>query len=217
MNLDDSTLRGYYAARAPEYDRVYDKPERRADHAAIREWLPPMFAGRRVLEIACGTGYWTQFIAPLAGAIVAIDAAPETLAVARARRLPSHVSFVVGDAFDLAPELGSFVAAFAGFWFSHVAKRRQREFLDGLHARLRRGALVVLLDNLYVEGSSTPIAGRDANGDTWQVRTLQDGTAFDVLKNFPTEQEMRAAIDGSAALPAFVRWQHYWALRYTLA
>lgn len=51
-------LHTYCARRAAEYERVYDKPERQADLAAMRRWLPPHFAGRRVLEVACGTGWW---------------------------------------------------------------------------------------------------------------------------------------------------------------
>ena len=69
-------MQRYYAARAPEYDRIYQKPERQLDLAALRLWLPPLFAGTYLLEIACGTGYWTQFIAPATATVLAIDAAP---------------------------------------------------------------------------------------------------------------------------------------------
>ncbi|MGI9153857.1 MAG: class I SAM-dependent methyltransferase, partial [Rubrivivax sp.] len=75
-------LRAYYAARAAEYDRVYLKPERQADLRQIEAWLPARFAGRRVLDVACGTGYWTRFIAPAAAEMLALDAAPETLDIA---------------------------------------------------------------------------------------------------------------------------------------
>jgi predicted methyltransferase len=50
----------YYAQRAAEYDAVYAKPERQHDLARLKELLPPLVAGRRVLELAAGTGYWTQ-------------------------------------------------------------------------------------------------------------------------------------------------------------
>ena len=79
-----SPLQSYYAARAQEYDRVYDKPERQADLRRIEQWLPPLLSGRRVLEIACGTGYWTRLIAPVAASVVAIDSAAETLRIAQA-------------------------------------------------------------------------------------------------------------------------------------
>jgi len=76
-------MQDYYAARAAEYDTVYLKPERQADLRQIERWLPGVFVHRSVLEIACGTGYWTQFLAPVCTSIVAIDAAPETLRIAR--------------------------------------------------------------------------------------------------------------------------------------
>ena len=52
-------MRAYYAQRAEAYERVYFKPERQADLRAMEAWLPGPFAGRRVLEVACGTGWWT--------------------------------------------------------------------------------------------------------------------------------------------------------------
>jgi hypothetical protein len=45
----------YYQARAHEYDAVYEKPERQADLARLRAWLPPVLDGRQVLEVAAGT------------------------------------------------------------------------------------------------------------------------------------------------------------------
>ncbi len=58
----------YYRARAQEYDQVYEKPERQADLARLRAWLAPVLDGRRVLEVAAGTGYWTAVYAGRAGA-----------------------------------------------------------------------------------------------------------------------------------------------------
>jgi len=211
-------MQDYYAARAPEYDRVYEKPERQADLRAIEAWLPPRFAGKRVLEVACGTGWWTRFIAPVASEVVALDAAPETLAIARARLGDgARVQWIVGDAYDLPRPREPYDAAFAGFWLSHVPVSRRRSFLAGLHAALRDGATVVLLDNRYVEGSSTRVAERDAEGNGYQLRRLDDGTTHRVLKNFPDEAELRAMVSGVAAHVDVVTWPHYWALAYTVA
>ncbi len=185
-------LQNYYAARAPEYDEVYQKPERQTDLRAIESWLPPIFAGANVLEIACGTGYWTRFIAPVAARVIAIDAAPETLLLARRNVADPKVEFLVGDAYDLALDLGQFDCAFAGFWFSHVPKARRGEFLQGLGTRLALGATVVLLDNLFVEGSSSPLTEIDADANSYQTRLLKDGSRHRVLKNFPSVQELLA-------------------------
>ena len=217
VNSAESRMKSYYASRAGEYDDVYLKPERQGDLRAIERWLPPLFAGGRVLEIACGTGYWTQFIAPSAATIVGIDTAPETMAIARNRVPARNVQFVACDAYSLPLRAPAFDAAFAGFWFSHVPKARRREFLLGLSAALRPGAKVVLLDNRYVEGSSSPIVERDSDGNTYQTRRLRDGTTHRVLKNFPDEAELRDAVAGLADKAAFTCWQFYWAFEYVVA
>jgi hypothetical protein len=48
-------MRRYYVQRAATYERVYAKPERQADLRAMEALLPPLFAQRRVLEVATGT------------------------------------------------------------------------------------------------------------------------------------------------------------------
>jgi demethylmenaquinone methyltransferase/2-methoxy-6-polyprenyl-1,4-benzoquinol methylase len=208
-------MQEYYAARASEYDSVYIRPERQADLRQIEQWLPTLFAGKSVLEVACGTGYWTQFIAPLAAAVVAVDAAPETLRIA-ASRVPSRkVRLLVGDAYALPLLSERPNAGFAGFWWSHVQRSQATAFLRGFHAALTPGATVVLLDNRYVEGSSTPICESDAEGNSYQLRRLRDGSIHRVLKNFPTRAELLAAIEGVALEATYHEWQHYWALRYT--
>ena len=210
-------MRAYYAARAEEYDAVYRKSERQSDLRAIEAWLPARFAGAQVLEIACGTGYWTQFIAPEASSILALDAAPETLAIARARVSDEKVQFLAGDAYALPPCPEPFDGAFAGFWFSHVPVKRQREFLLGLNAVLKPGATVVLLDNRYVEGSSSPVTEHDADGNSYQTRKLTDGSLHRVLKNFPCEAELKALVDGLSQRSKLTCWPYYWAFEYVTA
>jgi len=209
-------MQSYYAARACEYDRVYNKPERQPHIRALQQWLPSLFAGARVLEVACGTGFWTQFIAPHANEVVALDSARETIAIARCR-VPQHkVSFVIGDAYHLPFASGPFNAAFAGFWFSHVPKKRQPEFLGELSAAVERSAVIVLLDNVYVEGSNHPISERDADGNTFQVRKLEDGSVHRVLKNFPAEPELRSLVAKFGHSIAFTRFEYYWAVQYVV-
>ena len=218
MEAPRSTMQTYYAARACEYESVYQKPERQADLRQIKQWLPSLVSGATVLEIACGTCYWTRYIAPVASAVVAIDSAPETLRIAEQRVNSANVLFQVGDAYALTGTGRAFNAAFAGFWFSHVPLERQREFLAGLNAALTPGARVVLLDNLYVEGSSSAIAEQDGHGNTYQYRRLNDGSMHRVLKNFPTEAQLHAlAEEGLGKLPAYRRWQYYWAFEYRVA
>jgi demethylmenaquinone methyltransferase/2-methoxy-6-polyprenyl-1,4-benzoquinol methylase len=176
-----------------------------------------------VLEVACGTGWWTRVIAPVAAQVTAFDAAPQTLALARARSLElassvrqpaPQVEFIEGDAYAPPSSGARWEAAFAGFWWSHVPRVRLPAFLDALHERLAPGAPVVFLDNRLVPGSSTPVSPPDAAGDTWQERRLDDGSLHRVLKNFPDEAELRDAVGRVDPGASVTLWRHYWALVY---
>ena len=213
----EERMREYYAQRAEVYERVYPRPERQGDLRAMEAALAAPFAGRHVLEIACGTGWWTPHGARSAASWLASDVNPQTLAVARAKPMPECVRFAEVDAYTLSGLEGQrFDAAFAGFWWSHVSLRRLPGWLALLHARLEPGARVVMLDNRYVEGSSTPIARRDADGNSYQQRALDDGSVHEVLKNFPDRSSAVAAIGARARDVAWTEHAHYWVLGYTL-
>ena len=211
------TLETYYARRAAEYEKIYDKPERQGDLARMRADIPALFKGARVLEIACGTGYWTPLIAAQAESVTAVDFNEETLAIARSKRYPrQNVRFRQADAYAL-PDFGNrFSGCYAGFWWSHVPVGRLDAFLEGLHGRLEPGAIVAFMDNRYVEGSSTPLSRTDAEGNTYQSRRLADGTTHEVLKNFPTAQEMRLRLGRFASAVQFVQYPYYWLASYRI-
>jgi demethylmenaquinone methyltransferase/2-methoxy-6-polyprenyl-1,4-benzoquinol methylase len=228
----DAALRDYYARRAGVYERIYAKPERQADLRAIEARMPALFAGRDVLEIACGTGWWIPHGARDCRHWLATDINEETLAIARTKPLPAgRVDFARVDAWTLDGLDGAggdrggrlpgaartFDAAFAGFWWSHLPRRRLRDWLVVLHARLQPGAVVAMLDNRWVPGSSTPISHRDADGDTWQQRTLDDGSTHPVLKNFPEAGEAIAALGDRARDARWTDFDHYWLLTYHLS
>jgi ubiquinone/menaquinone biosynthesis C-methylase UbiE len=215
--LASAELLDYYRRRAREYEAIYAKPERQTDLAWLRSRIPQRLAGRRVLEIACGTGYWTVLAAASARSIVATDAAEEPMRIAMSKDYAgANVRFEIADAFALGEELGRFDAALAIFWWSHIPLARIADFLASLHRRLDSGARVVLMDNLSVGGSSTPIAERDAEGNTYQRRRLADGSQNRVLKNFPTEGDLRSALGPHARELSYQGLQYYWLVEYTL-
>src|SRR5689334_2064945 len=189
------TMERYYSRRAAEYERIYEKPERQAELEWLRHRVPEVFAGRHVLEIACGTGYWTQYIARAARKVSACDINEAVLEIAREKPIPrGRAEFFRADAATLEGVPAGCDAAFAGFWWSHVKKSELRAFVSRLDAKLKRGSVVAILDNTYVEGSSTPISRRDAEGNTYQMRKLASGEDYEVVKNFPTEDELCEAV-----------------------
>jgi SAM-dependent methyltransferase len=208
--LASAELVEYYRARAAEYEAIYAKPERQQDLARLKDEIPARLRRARVLEIACGTGYWTELIAPVAALVVAIDLAEEPMRIARNKTCRGDVRFEIADAYALPSSLGSFDAALAVFWWSHIPRERIAVFLASLHARLEPAARVVLMDNRYVEGSSTPITEIDTHGNTYQMRRLDDGTPVRVLKNFPSEDELRSQLPGLR----YEALEYYWLAEY---
>jgi SAM-dependent methyltransferase len=206
-------LERYYARRAREYEAIYEKAERQDELAWLRTRLPTLYRGRRVLEVACGTGYWTQFIAMEAAHVTACDINEPVLEIAREKPIPKDkVTFLKADAFALKGVPGACDAAFAGFWWSHMVKADLGRFVEGLANKLAPGSLVGVLDNRHVEGSSTPLSRRDAQGNTYQKRSLQTGETHEVLKNFPTAGELRDAVRPFASEARLEEVTYYWLL-----
>lgn len=224
MSVEEA-MATYYAERAPYYERVYDKPERQSDLRQLREMVVSACAGKNVLEPACGTGYWTEIVFPAAASIVALDVNEEVLTVARSKPIPpERVTFLQGDAYALPRLPRKFDAGLLGFWWSHVPRARLREFVLGLHHALEPGAIVIAFDNAYVQGSSTPLSRkdsdgnplfhRDTDGNTYQERILDDGSIHQIVKNFPTEDELRAVLEGIATEVEVEFLTYYWLLIY---
>jgi demethylmenaquinone methyltransferase/2-methoxy-6-polyprenyl-1,4-benzoquinol methylase len=213
---EKTDLVDYYAKRANEYERIYQKPERQNDLASLRKLFQQAFAGHRVLEIACGTGYWTQVVAETAKSIAATDINEEVLQIARAKNYAGNVCFQKVDAFNLSFSNNSFTAGLAAAWWSHLRKAQIRNFLLQFHRLFSSGSIIVFMDNRFVPGSNTPISRTDAEGNTYQLRKLENGDEHEVLKNFPCEKEVREMIVDMAAEISWTELQYYWFLTYKL-
>lgn len=212
---EDRNLKEYYSLRSGEYDLLYDRPNRQADLRAMENAVVESLSGKRVLEIACGTGYWTELLADHVESLLAIDTSDEMMKIARKRTgSKENVMFLKSDAYSLDNVEGKFDAAFCGYWVSHVRRNRMREFLESLHGKLLPGSRVVLLDNRYVDGESTPVSKTDSEGNTYQLRKISDGTSYEIVKNFFDEDELRKVTEGIGSDAEFLSFQFYWIFQY---
>lgn len=203
----------YYANSASNHDRVYDRPERQEDLAAMRASVAEAVRGHTVLELACGTGYWTKVIAQTAASVHATDINVEMIELGKLRALPAaQVRFSVADAFDLPADLGRYTAVFIGFWFSHVKREEQERFLAHLRERIGRDLFLILLDDAYVEGSSETVARTDLQGNTYQIRVAGDGERYELTKNYPSDSALRKKLASSVREIKIARREHYWLL-----
>ena len=206
-------MKAYYARRAAEYERIYRRPERQGDLAVLHAAIETAFAGRQVLDVACGTGYFTVSAARRARSVTGIDANDETLALARAKGI-ANAQFTLADAYAIPPSSQPYDGALVTFWWSHVPRQRIDEFLRGLHRHLASGAVVLIADNTYVEGNSTAIARIDDAANTYQTRTLENGERYEVLKNFPTRDELSAWGERFGGDVDVRFLTYFWMLRY---
>ena len=196
----------YYRARAPEYDDwffrrgEYDHGAEwnrrwRAEVEALRRALAAARPAGRVLELACGTGLWTERLAPRAAELTCVDASPEVIALNRKRVGAEHVHYVCADLFAWEPaQRYDFV--FFGFWLSHVPAGAFIPFWNLAARALAPGGRV-----FFVDSRNHP-AGREGGYADWAPaappsrsrRRVRDGREFEIVKIFYKPDELETQL-----------------------
>ena len=213
MNRQNDPVARYYASSTQAADAALSRAERASDLSKVRERIAQLVRGQTVLELACGTGYWTEVIAANAAKVLATDILDEMIARAQTRRFPEgKVAFRTVDGLDLPADLGKFSCVFIGFWWSHLKRDEQDALLAELRARLGHDVTLILLDDAYVEGSSTTIARTDAQGNTYEIVAAPDGERFELPKNYPADSALRKRLGGEVREIRIERLTYYWML-----
>jgi demethylmenaquinone methyltransferase/2-methoxy-6-polyprenyl-1,4-benzoquinol methylase len=148
--------------------------------------------GRDVLELAPGTGIWTERLLSAGASLTVVDASMRMLRqlLRRLGDSAARVTVVNADIFEYeAPR--RFGGLFAGFFVSHVPRARLDGFFDMIGRALAPGGIIALVDSLREETSTA----RDHVLTTGEVmeRRLDDGRTFKVVKNFYEPVELSAA------------------------
>ena len=213
--MTDSETREYYRWRAPEYEQIYyrDMPERRQEIDDEADFLRGLASGREVLDLACGTGYWTQVVANSASMVVGADYWPEMIRQARAKEYGKSPLFVQADIGRLPFVEGSFDLIVLGFWLSHQSKETLDRFLETVCRPLRRGGLIWTTDNNPpAEGSEMHSVTTDAHGNHFKRRWLDDGREFVILKNYFGRDELAELVGSRFEIERLVYKKYYWSL-----
>ncbi|MBO0713284.1 MAG: class I SAM-dependent methyltransferase [Acidimicrobiales bacterium] len=207
---DDEELlaeqRSYYQALAPEYDEWWQRQGRwESGQQHSEEWhrqvalvdaaLADFGANGDVLELAGGTGWWTERLAASADRLTVVDSSAEALALNRARVGRDDVEYEVADLFAWRPRRG-FDVAFFSFWLSHVPRARFAGFWSLVRSCLKPGGAAFFIDNRddpLLAGRRSPNVleyRRDLH-----VRRLNDGTRYRVVKVMYEPDELRSLIE----------------------
>jgi SAM-dependent methyltransferase len=215
MNTLSTDIGAYYAECASEADAIYAMPELQDVLATLRQRLTEILRGHHVLEIACGSGYWSAQLAQSAASIVATDLRPELIAEAEKKILPTDkVRFALADAFDLPTNLTvePITACFLGFFWSHVKREDQAALLIQLRQKYGKNLLLVMIDDVYIEGDSPPVARTDKEGNTYQILTTASGDRYEMVKNYPSDSSLRKKLASLTKDIRIQRLDNFWML-----
>jgi 2-polyprenyl-3-methyl-5-hydroxy-6-metoxy-1,4-benzoquinol methylase len=198
----------YYRARAGEYDQWflrqgrYDRgPELNrqwfAEAEEVARALASFAPSGRVLELACGTGLWTQHLARYANSITAVDSSPEVIAINRERLGAGNtgkVEYIQADLFAWQPT-GQYDVVFFSFWLSHVPPERFVAFWEMVRAALAPEGRVFFIDSLYSETSTASDHRLEGEEAATLTRRLNDGQEFRIVKVFYRPEKLASHLE----------------------
>ena len=181
----------YYRARAPEYDETFGGSHDPALIAALAAIRP----SGDVLELACGTGAWTEaIIGQPVGSMHCVDAAPEMLSLHEQRIHDARVTREVADLFAWRPGRRYDLVTF-GFWLSHVPPARFDAFWSGIRDALAPEGRVFFVDE-DERGLSFEQPGGSPDYPTVQ-RELLDGRTMTAVKVYYRAGELRQRLEAA--------------------
>jgi 2-polyprenyl-3-methyl-5-hydroxy-6-metoxy-1,4-benzoquinol methylase len=203
--MTDPLLReqaAYYRARAPEYDEWWQRSGRydrgpdatgrwHAEVAQVEAELSRVALTGDVLELASGTGWWTERLARSARHLTCIDASAETIEINRARLTSAGLTlprYELANLFEWTPA-ATFDAVFFSFWLSHVPNDRVESFWTKVAAALRPGGRAFFIDSLP-DRTSTAHDHRMPDPEGIQERRLNDGRTFRIVKLFRMPEQL---------------------------
>ncbi len=193
-------MQDYYRARAGEYNQWFYRQGRfdlgeqgnahwNAEVADLFKHLKHQNLTGDVLELAPGTGIWTEQLLKTATTVTAVDASQEMLAINHARLGSERVSYVQADLFQWQPNRTYDAVCFC-FWISHVPLDRLDSFLSMVASALKPGGKVFFVDSQPKPNDTTsdqPLLDKDQQVIT---RILNDGRTFQIIKNFYDPQDL---------------------------
>jgi ubiquinone/menaquinone biosynthesis C-methylase UbiE len=213
--MPDKETQEYYRKRAETYEEIYyrDQPDRRKeiDDEVVR--LRRLVASRSVLELACGTGYWTKIMSETSQSVTASDVSDEMLSIAKQKPQVAPVTFLQADMFNHPwPENGFEIVA-VGFWLSHQPRQEYERFFDLVSRPLATGGAVWLIDNNPpAEGPTHEHIRTDEFGNNYKRRHLKDGRSYIILKNYFSEQELRDLFSPRFVIKRLTYGVYYWSV-----
>lgn len=193
----------YYRSRSSEYDewfyRIgrYDRGQDLNDRwfaevEIVQKALREIGQVNQVLELASGTGIWTEQLLQISTKIEAIDASAETIAINQNKLNSDKVTYQHQDIFTWEPEQ-EYDLVFFSFWLSHVPPDLLQSFLKKVYLATRKGGRIFIIDsrNDYTSRAKDHLPEQDK---IYQTRKLNDGKEFEIVKIYYQPDELQTLL-----------------------
>jgi hypothetical protein len=113
---------------------------------------------------------------------------------------------------EIPADAAGYGAVVAEFCWSRLKRDEQDAFLAKMKKVSGKDALLVLLDEIYVEGTSNTVARTDAQGNTYEIVTTEDGQRVERPMSYPTDSALRKRLANAAKEIRVARWEYFWVL-----
>jgi demethylmenaquinone methyltransferase/2-methoxy-6-polyprenyl-1,4-benzoquinol methylase len=182
--------------RRNRYDRGSDANARWfADAAEVEAALDRFGPTGDVLELACGTGLWTERLTSRAASVTAVDGSPEMLELCSERVNDPGVRLIQADLFNWEPNR-TYDVCFFGFWLSHVPEERFEHFWQKAKRAVGPAGRVFFVDSLRSDLASAADHKLSDPDDHTMLRRLADGREYRIVKRFHEPDQLRRRLTG---------------------
>ena len=196
----------YYQARANEYDEWFLRQGRYDRGSDINNrWFKEVDEVRgalrsakptgSILELACGTGLWTQLLILFSTKLTAVDSSKEMIALNKERVKNYQVQYHCENIFNFKPE-EKFDFILFSFWLSHVPPERFNSFWDSIRSYLNPLGRVFFIDSLHAPASAAKDHQYPEKSQTIAKRRLNNGREYEIVKVFYDQDDLEKKLSG---------------------
>ena len=174
-----------YSALASCYDALMKQEDYAAQIAHLTALLKANCAGKKGVDLGCGSGIFTEALAKIGYRMTGVDLSEEMLTVAQNRCARYPVSFFLQDIAALRlPEKYDFMTAVTD-GFNYIPLKRAEGVLKRIASHLTDGGLLYLdLSSAYklrnVLGNNLFGEDREGLSDLWFNRLFEDCVEMDL-------------------------------------
>ncbi|TGO82999.1 hypothetical protein BPOR_0720g00010 [Botrytis porri] len=177
-----------YDAIGANYDLLSDLPIQQINHAAMMEHLGPIVQSKRILELACGTGFYTfKMLNMGASHVTAVDISSVMVSAAQSKtpfQMKDHVAFCTANCaqssmwneVQLRGKEGTYDVVVAAWLLNYAETQEEmRKMFENICLALKPGGIMIAMT------VNAPITDSFQPSDPLNQREVSLGSVYDVI------------------------------------